>query len=123
MTKLVSLYFVISSFIFRCLFQLFSFLCSRVFSLYHSSASENCHGVSMLLLLLLSGFIVHISCHVMCIFLVLYSHTSKVLMLFRDNTICILFLISISEFVCVIATAFTALVMVLLLYSCQNDGF
>lgn len=77
----------------------------------------------MLFLLLLSGFIVHISYHVMCIFLVSYLHTSKILMMFRDNTICILFRISVAEFACVIATAFTTLVMVLLLYGCQNDGF
>lgn len=85
--------------------------------------SENCHGVSMLFLLLLSGFIVHISYHVMCIFLVSYLHSCKILMMFRDNTICILFRISITEFACVFATALTTLVIVLLLHSCQNDGF
>lgn len=123
MNKLVSLYFVISSFIFKCLIQWFSSLCSRVFSLYCSSAFDNCHGVSILFLLLLCGSIVHIFYHVMCIFLVLYLHTSKILIMFRNNTLCTLFRISITEFVCVIATALTTLVIVLLLYGCQYDGF
>lgn len=123
MIKLVSLHFVISSFIFKFLIQYFLILCSCVFNLYHSSVSESCHDVCILFLLLLCGFIVHISFRVMSIFLVLFLNTSKILMMVRANTICTLFQFLIIECVCLIATTFTNFVIVLLLCICQNNGF